>query len=438
MSKSFTNIIARCEEHGLKTKTYSPTIETGEESVRAKEYKGMIVQIPEARDFKNIILLDDKEIKVVEKSKFEKCKFIKSYEAIWSNELNFIECQLQADGVFQSPMLIKRRIEILFGLTKDEEDDDNEIRITNYEFPSPHKKVKILLGDSSDEFSILSNYKRELFMSSGRIRRRTTIRIEGLELSTHEQALQMLLKIGNSVLFQMDLATNLPIHLTMDRDIFKDLRLRRRNKSIPSLHPPKFEYDHEPMSLYWYARTSLNMPLLQFLAYYQILEFYFPQYSYKDAQQRIKNLFKDPTFDINKDKDVAQILNIVKVSSKGKTFGDEKGQLKATIQSCIDNEVLWNFLIEIPERKDFFDIQSKGKSLVKQKISFANKDSDIRADISNRIYEMRCRIVHTKEEDELDLILPTSSDISLIRHDLELVEFVARKVLIAGGRQLVI
>jgi hypothetical protein len=51
---------------------------------------------------------------------------------------------------------------------------------------------------------------------------------------------------------------------------------------------------------------------------------------------------------------------------------------------------------------------------------------------------MRCRIVHTKDEDELELILPTSPDISLIKGDLELIEFVARKVLIAGGRQLVV
>ena len=83
-------------------------------------------------------------------------------------------------------------------------------------------------------------------------------------------------------------------------------------------------------------------------------------------------------------------------------------------------------------------MQSKYKGLVKQKISFTNKETDLRIDIANRIYEMRCRIVHTKDEDELDLILPTSPEISLLKHDIELIEFIAQKVLIAGGRQLII
>lgn len=439
MSKSFDNIVKRIEERGLKTKGYSPTVETDEDGSELKKYKGIIVQIPEGRDTKNVILLDDKEIKTVEKSQFDKFKFIKSYEAIWSSDLNIIECQIQTDGIMQSPMMLKRRLDFLFGKNVNSDDyDEDDLKPKNYEFPSPNEKIKIYLGESSLEFSILSSYRRQLFISSGRIRSRMTIRIEGIELSTHEQALQYLLKIGNSVLFQIDLATNAPIHLSLDRDMFKELRLRKTSKAAPSLKPPKFEYDHETMSLYWYARTAINMPLLQFLAFYQILEFYFPQYSYKEAQQKIKNLFKDPTFDINKDNDIAQVLNIIKVSSKGKSFGDERTQLKATIQSCIDNESLWDFFNETSDRKEFFDVQTKSKGLVKQKISFNSRDNDIRVDAANRIYEMRCRIVHTKDEDELDLILPTSPEISLIKQDLELIEFVARKVLIAGGRQLII
>jgi hypothetical protein len=438
MSKSFDNILKRVEEKGLKTKTYSPSVDLEDDESEVKNHKGVIIQIPEGRDTKNIILLDDKEIKTVEKSQFEKFKFIKSYEAIWSSELKTLECQIQTEGVMQSSMMLKRRLDFLFGKKVAQTEEDDEISPKNYEFPSPDEKTKIYLGECSLEFSILTSYKRQLFFSRGRLRTIITLRIEGLELMTHEQALQYLLKIGNSVLFQIDLATNVPIHLSFDRDIFKELRIRNVSKTSPALKPPKFEYDHETMSLYWYARTALNMPLLQFLAFYQILEFYFPQYSYKEAQQKIKNLFKNPTFDINKDNDIAQVLNIIKVSSKGKTFGDERTQLKATIQSCVDNESLWDFFYETTERKDFFDAQAKNKGLVKQKISFTNKEADIRVDTANRIYEMRCRIVHTKDEDELDLILPTSPEISLLKQDLELIEFIARRVLIAGGRQLIV
>jgi len=435
MSKSFESIVKRCEESGLKIKNWTPTIVDSEGSDNeVKKYNGVIIQIPEGRESKNIFLLDDPEIKNIVKTKFEKYKFIKSYEAIWSQELKIIECEIQTDTLMQSTSFMQKRLNYILGAA--EEIDHQPPKY--YEFPSPNGELKIFLGEGSNEFSVLSSCKREVFFSSGRLRSRTTLRIEGVNINTHDEALSYLLKIGNSVLFQIDLASNIPIHLTFDRDVFKEFRKGKAKKRAPVLNPPKFEYDQEVMSLYWYARTSSKMPLLQFLAYYQILEFYFPQYSYKDAQQKIKNLFKDPTFDINKDNDIAQILNIIKVSSKGKTFGDERSQLKATIQSCIDNESLWSFYHESKEREEFFDIQAKNKGLVKQKISFSNKESDIRNDTSLRIYEMRCRIVHTKDDDELDLILPTSPDISLIKNDLELIEFVARKVLIAGGRQLII
>ncbi len=39
------------------------------------------------------------------------------------------------------------------------------------------------------------------------------------------------------------------------------------------------EYDRDPLFLYWYARSVPETPLVQFLSYYQVLEYYFPAYS---------------------------------------------------------------------------------------------------------------------------------------------------------------
>jgi hypothetical protein len=52
---------------------------------------------------------------------------------------------------------------------------------------------------------------------------------------------------------------------------------------------PRTTYDHEPMSLYWYARQARGVPLLEFLAYYQCIEFYFPTYAEAEAQKRVRN-----------------------------------------------------------------------------------------------------------------------------------------------------
>ena len=247
----------------------------------------------------------------------------------------------------------------------------------------------------------------------------------------------MLTELGNSVFFQLDLIANIPVYLSLDRDLQREIRLRRRTvKKDLKFTPPKYKYDSEAISLYWYARTSKSMPLLQYLAFYQVLEFYFPQYSYMEAQQKIKNLIKDPTFDTSNDNHLARILDIVKVTSKGKSFGDERTQIKATIQQCVDANELKNFLMESEKMKDFFDIQKKSKSLVKQKISFNKSEQEILIDVSNRIYDLRCRIVHTKDENDSELLLPFSSELAHLKYDIDLIEYIARRVLIAGCRQL--
>lgn len=421
----------------LKTRLFSKEIEdideVGDEIKIEKEF--LIVSIPEEREFKNIIIAEDQELDLVAESQIEKYRFIKGYEAIWSQELKSIECELATqENILLSPRSILRRLGSFFDdevVVKDREKD-----FYQFEFPSPQEGLRIIIGTSSLDFSILQTFQREFFFSFGRIRNRVTIRIEGKELKNHTEALDYLLKVANSVLFQIDLATDIPLHLVMDRQIIKGIKQRKSKLGKVNFQPPRYEYNKEPLALYWYARTSTNMPLLQYLAFYQVLEFFFPLYSFTEAQQRIKNLLKSPSFDTTKDTDIAQLINIIKISAKGKSIGDEKNQIKATLQHIVDNNSLFGFLSENEERRDFFDQQKKAKGLSKQKISFSSVDNDIRIDVALRIYEIRCRIVHSKDEDEAELVLPYSSEIKNLKYDLELVEFLARKAIIAGARPL--
>ncbi len=435
--KTLEKIQLKCEVQKLQTKitTKELTLFDDEGDEITKKRRHLLISIPEEREFKNIILIENDELTKIEESEFQKFKYIKGYEAIWSDELNVIECELQSDDNVRPPRFLLRR---LFSALKEQNELVKIGERNLMKFPSPNEQIKIFIGDCSIEYSILANYKREMFYSLSRLNNRPTIRIEGLQLKTHEEAKKLLLKIANSILFQIDLNLNFPVHLSPDRDMMRDMRKRRFADNEIKLIPPKFEYDEEAMSLYWYARTSINLPLLQFLSFYQILEFYFPSFSYTEAQQKIKNLIKNPLFDVNKDTDVSQIINIIKISAKGKSIGDERTQLKATIHNVIDNESLVKYLSENAERKDFFDITKKSKSLAKQKISFSNPDNDIRVEVANRIYEIRCRIVHTKDEDDMDLILPFSTDLIHLKHDIEHVEFIAKKVLIATSRPLTI
>ena len=106
------------------------------------------------------------------------------------------------------------------------------------------------------------------------------------------------------------------------------------------------------------------MPLLQFLAYYQSVEYYFPMYSGREAQEKIKHIVKDPSFDPHSDSDIARLLTVIRINGN-RGFGDEGEQLKATLQQCVNLRELKAYLIDDDERRKFFN----GEKQVNQQLS---------------------------------------------------------------------
>src|SRR5690606_9786210 len=109
---------------------------------------------------------------------------------------------------------------------------------------------------------------------------------------------------------------------------------------------------------------------------------------------------------------------------------------KATINSCTNNIELKEFFTTDQKRFDFY-AENKGKNLAKQKISVKNETADLIAEVSERIYEIRCRIVHSKaSEGDFEVLLPYSNEVKKMDYDIELIEFIARKVLITSSRPI--
>jgi len=84
-----------------------------------------------------------------------------------------------------------------------------------------------------------------------------------------------------------------------------------------------------PAALYLYGRSATGLPLLQFLAFYQVLEYYFPIYSKMDVLSRVKSKLRDPRFDRADDADVNRLIGLA--SQVGKGGASEKEQLRLTV-----------------------------------------------------------------------------------------------------------
>jgi hypothetical protein len=407
---------------------------TPESKIENHIHKTLRINVPEERQYKTILISDQEDLVSIEKNELEKFRFLNGYKAIWSKDLCVIECQLEYDDqafFFEDGYSILASI-IDYKASHDEDQPEDQRKVL--EFPTPKAGMRIFIGDCSIQYALLQKLQRQHY---GRAKTNIlTIRIEGVSINTHDEAVAALVKLSNTVLFQFDLVAHFPFRLALE---IKYNFTSVRNHSVffedVKFSNPKFEYDEKPLALYMYARSSSEMPLLQYLAFYQVLEFYFPVYSLNEAQSKIKNFIKNPLFDANKDSDIAHIVNLIKPSAKGKSVGDERAQIKATVQGIVDQQSLSNFYHEYEERKNFFDQQKKTKGVAKQKINFSS-ENDARIDTALRIYEIRCRVVHAKDDENFELLLPYSKESMEMDLDIQLIEFLAQKAIIAGSRPL--
>ncbi|MEU6713745.1 hypothetical protein ABZ897_19895 [Nonomuraea sp. NPDC046802] len=261
-----------------------------------------------------------------------------------------------------------------------------------------------------------------------------TIKIGDVSSHSHDETLRILGQVTGAVFFELDLRYGLALNIRKARSAGR----ARRRRAIPSSDVPRMpenQYSERPLSLYWYARSARGMPLLEFLAYYQVLEYHFPTYSHREALERIRHELRDPRFEREDDRHVERILTLAsQFGGKGK--GKEREQLKATIHACVTSEQLKEFLEEAPERLEHFTTK---RIIEVSRIDPKSKQSDLRDQISERVYDLRCRIVHSKDdanEHYSEMLLPFSEEADRLGPDIDLVHLLAQKVLIASSSRL--
>ena len=289
----------------------------------------------------------------------------------------------------------------------------------------------IEFSEASDAFLALSVYPR--FIEGGFRRRPITLKIRGINAPRHEEALQRLTDIGGAILFDLDLCYGTQLELSRYPG---GSALVRFQEPEPIERPPTFprlRYPLEALSLYWYGRSASGMPLLQFLAYYQVLEYFFPMYFRQQLLRRLRQELTDPRFNVTDDAQLARLLGMMTSSGRG-GFGSERDQLKATIYGCIDEATLRSFLTEDAERLRVLGDKKAIKSV--PVVVDDGHHGTLIDQVTERIYGIRCRVVHAKADGgdtAVDLLLPSSPEADTLNVDVSILQFLAQKAIVAGG-----
>jgi hypothetical protein len=425
---AFLQLKNRCDEAGIK---YDQFID--EDDYEA----GFEVYLPAGRDERRLVLWETNPQKIQDllSCSFEKYVFLGDYQAVASYELGSIEALISSLRP-SSAGHIKRRLMMVFSgewSGGDEETSKGKFLLT----------AETETRESNIELSLSNNYLPLLNVAYSNLDPliNLSIKIENLDISTHDEALDILERISGSLFFQIDMLTNFPLALIRERrPLFLRSLIRKSSDqtSIVGLKFPEYQYDKEPLSLYWYAKSATQMPLLQFLAYYQAIEFYFPVYSQMEAKKRVSRVLKDPAFDKSKDTDIIRLISSITQDSRS-GFGDERSQLKATINECVSEQELRDFIEAKPYLMKFYS--SKDKKISNCILPVKQPSEDLRSKVGERIYDIRCKIVHTKSgetKEDLELLLPFSKEAEMLNYDVELLQFIARQVIIESSRPMTV
>ena len=377
----------------------------------------LTVQFPCGRAARNIYLWDEDDLEKFDDFKFEDFTLLGSYAAIANRKTGQIESILTVPGQ-SKPVLRKGTLLKALGITDSNGNlnsrvlPESEIDQPSVSFGPTTSTVK-LLSQSLDSMGV------SLFVSAP----------PGVN---YDAALELLERLSNSVFFSIDIGTG--AHFSILRHAPSRRRQRTSQAPVP-IEYPKQEYDKAPMALYWYARSAEGMPLLQFLAYYQVIEYYYPVYYSAELGRRIRAILKHPSFRIDRDVDIAKVVAALRGSRQAAV--SERDQLRATLKECLSQEDIREFLKEDAERATHYLAKSKG--ITGCLINPENRQNELSYQIAERIYDIRCKIVHTKgdtEDGEVELLLPYSPEADRMPYEIDLARFVARQVLIASSRRL--
>lgn len=375
------------------------------------------INLGDDRDRRPIGVVSKRKAERILDIEFEKYKYIKGYEGVCSYETAYAEIAIKPSNIHGVTSI--KTLSRILGI------EDSPLII-----PSPEAgmdKPTISIGKCSKEFRAFSRTLiGDVF----------TIKFSAIKSRNMDELLEEVISYCNNILMQIDSLIGFTFLLQRER---KSSIKKKISGSVADhgLIYPVTKFNHTAISLYWYAKSARDMPLLRFLAFYQAVEFYFPRYSNLEARKRVASIVKNPTFRTTNDDDLDRLVTAIR-STRGSAFGDERSQMRAVIAECVSADELRGYIDEDSNRRDHFAGKSKGHKY--HKVPIENKNADLRNDVSDRLYDIRCKIVHTKngfEDGNPQTLIPFSEEADYLEKDIDLMEFVAKMVLVASSGGIV-
>lgn len=398
------------------------------------------------------LYLSDFAARVLVESEFEEWVILGNYNAIWDRRDRSVEIELS--GASGPGRYISRQVRKIPGVSEydpppaqpslfdDVEGVDAEAsaqiaaqaargNLGNklWKVPLSTRKYDVELSPASRRIMILKSIPLYVNPTSY-----PTLKVSNVDFSGHDEALRRIEELASSFVFSFDVCYGIALYLPKIRQDRIARKAKWNESDLPEPELPARTFAYEAASLYSFARSVPSMPLQQFLAYYQAIEHFFPSYWESEIIRRLRVELDHPEFRVSSDAKVNRLVQIAKVALGGRAGGSERNQLLSVVERCVEESELKEFIESGDQRKAAF-IKKEVISGI-DPISLNEKGSAFIKQVCERIYAIRCRVVHAKEDsgggDLPAPLLPFTDEASKIGHDIDLVQFVAQKCIIAS------
>ncbi|MFB7724593.1 hypothetical protein [Nocardia sp. NPDC056100] len=187
---------------------------------------------------------------------------------------------------------------------------------------------------------------------------------------------------------------------------------------------PRTKISMEVSELFSFAENVKDNPLLAFTSYYQVLEYFFPFAARRAMIRDIRRELADPRFEATDE----SILRVARCAESG-SRATESDQISLLMADSVRVDMLEEFLGSREYEHHF------GKNGPIKGVEFLNKANahkSLTAQVSARIYGIRNRIVHAKDDPKystVPVLLPRGREAAALGPDVALARFLAVEVI---------
>ena len=267
-----------------------------------------------------------------------------------------------------------------------------------------------------------------------RINRIMTIRIYNIKGRNIEEAEQISSSYIEDCMFQMSYLKDFPFRILENWPWHQDASMREPfiyddSRSV-NKHPlPRARYSSDLIRFYQLGVSS-DIPVLQFLTFYQVLEYYFVRVSDEKLYKRMASRINNPNFSAipeRLDSLIQDVINHRKTS-------DETEMLKGVIEQYVNENEIVNF-IKAYEKYLGEKIYTKKRKRFGVELEVKLDRGHVIGNVSKVVKTIRNALVHSSDHHErTERHVPFSESTKIVRDEIPLVRFLAERVIIGSAK----